>query len=374
MKRLRVLHVATGLGPGGVGKMLYQWFTRTDPTEIDIEMAVVRRGMFAEELNALGCNIMSIRPIRDIGPFRYMSQFVRLIRNGHYDVIHSHVGLASLFVFIPAIWYGVHVRVLHAHTNRFDIDSGNRIRQLLIRMLKTANTLLATDYISPTNEAADYFFGHKRRRVRERMEIVRNGINLDDFSFSPGRRVEVRGDRGVSEQTVFGCVGRLYQSKNQAFLLDVFRAVLANHMNCILWIVGEGPDSEYLRDRCIQLGIADFVHFIPPTPVVADLFQAMDVFVFPSKYEGLGIVVIEAQATGLPCVVSTSVPREVDVTGKVQFLSLDESPQAWANQAIESSKQQRILTTAQIRDAGYDISECTSSLNKIYRSAFSRRD
>ncbi|MGE4588691.1 MAG: glycosyltransferase [Acidaminococcaceae bacterium] len=368
-KKIKILHIAPGLLAGGVGKMIQQWYDHTNPNEYEYEIATLGgNGLFDNYLQAKGCKIYEIKPIREIGLFRYMKQFDYLFKKKRYDIVHSHVGIASFLVFAPAIMNGVKHRFIHAHVNRFDNDPQRGVNGFFFNIIKKLNVLLATNYCACTKEAGNYFFG-KRIMNKNTANIILNGIDVEDFRFDNNKRKLLREKFGVANKFVICNIGRFTYPKNQNFLIDIFYHIQKTELNSILWLVGEGNDEEQLREKCRALGIEDKVLFLGVISDISSIAMCMDAFILPSMYEGLGIVAIEAQAAGVKCFVSTNVPREVKITNLVRFISLDRGEAYWANCILKEKEYNRVDTSEQIRKSGYDIVIGTSLLNERYRSA-----
>ena len=199
--------------------------------------------------------------------------------------------------------------------------------------------------------------------------VLNNAIDAKQYAFSERIRQTIRDELGVSEDEIlFGHVGRLSPQKDHEYLLEVFRMISMKAPSKLL-LVGDGELRSEIENQARQLGIRGRVIFTGVRSDVADLLQAMDVFIFPSLYEGLGIVAVEAQAAGLPCLISERVPLECKVTDLVEQLPLSDGAERWANAAIRMAKTERKDTFEQIKAAGYDIHESAKKLQKFYLNA-----
>ena len=372
-KPIRVLHTASGMSSGGVSKMIQQWFYNTNIEEYEFDIASMNCGMIGKDLNARGCKIIIFKPIREIGVLGYYQQFNYLLKNNEYDIIHSHLGLGSFILFLAAIKNGNKVRILHAHTNLFHNDSKTGLRNLFIRVVKKINVMFATHYCACTNEAGEYFFS-KRIMRKKNAQIIFNGIEIDKFKFSLEKRNMLRDKYNLDDDTfVVGNIGRLSAQKNQMFLLEIFKELTKLNQNSILWLIGEGEDEEKLRNKCYELEISNNVVFWGAIDEIENLLLCMDVFVMPSIFEGLGIAAIEAQASGLFCLLSDKIPREVDITENVKFLELTEPVDMWAKALLESKQKPRIDNSQDIINSNYDIKTSTCKLLKVYESAMEEK-
>ena len=201
-------------------------------------------------------------------------------------------------------------------------------------------------------------------------EIVNNAIDTDIYAYSSTRRGEKRQELSISDELVVGHVGRFNQPKNHPFLLEIFAALLKKEPNTVLLLVGGGEDMPKMQNKAQALGIAENVRFLGIHSDVADLMQAMDVFVFPSLYEGLPVTMVEAQASGLPCVISDKVPPECIITdGLVDVMPLSASPELWADKILEKRGFPRTDRRDEIAAHGFDITTEAVKLQKFYLEA-----
>jgi glycosyltransferase involved in cell wall biosynthesis len=207
----------------------------------------------------------------------------------------------------------------------------------------------------------------------QEIQIVNNGIDSEKFRFSEEERKRIREDLQLDDEFVIGNVGRLQQQKNQGFLIDVFADIVDKNSSARLLIVGEGEDELFLKNKAIELGLEEKIIFYGFTTKMSSVLSAMDVFVLPSLFEGFGIVNIEAQANGLPCVVSDNMPTSVCLSDDFIFLSLTESRQRWVNSILKFGNYKRDLqknneTISKIKEVGYDIKEVAKQMEMIYLS------
>ena len=205
-------------------------------------------------------------------------------------------------------------------------------------------------------------------------EVLYNAIDAQQYSYNEDVRNRVRKEFGIAKETlVIGHVGRFSPPKNHAFLIEIFCDIVRRQPDSKLLLVGDGILRKDIEKKCFDNAVWDKVIFTGLRGDVPDLLQAMDVFVFPSLFEGLGIVTIEAQASGLPCIISDKVPIECKITGGlVKQVKLEESAEYWALQLIESSNIERRNTLNEIRKAGFDVKENVKKLEKIYLSLWNQ--
>ena len=201
-----------------------------------------------------------------------------------------------------------------------------------------------------------------------KVSVLKNAIDIKNFCFSEETRKKYRQELGIDDQLLIGHVGRFQTQKNHDFLVDIFYEISKKDSSAKLLLVGEGPLQEKIKDKVAGLGITDCVIFAGVRDDVANLMQAMDVFLFPSLFEGLGIVLVEAQAAGLPCVASkTVIPEEVRLTEEFEFIDLEESAQVWAERVLGiKGTENRLDGQDKVLKAGYDIKTSAKELETFY--------
>jgi glycosyltransferase involved in cell wall biosynthesis len=196
--------------------------------------------------------------------------------------------------------------------------------------------------------------------------IIKNGINTRKFSFDPTARADVRKELHITESLVLGHVGRFEHVKNHTFLIDVFSELKAKVSDAVLLLVGTGSFEPQIREKVQRLGLLDSVLFLGVRSDVHRILQAVDVFVMPSLYEGLPVVTVEAQTSGVSCVFSDTISTECKMTDNVTFLSLNESPSTWASQILAGALRERTNCQVQITNNGYDIQSTADYLQAFY--------
>jgi glycosyltransferase involved in cell wall biosynthesis len=369
---VRILHVVGGMSRAGAETWLMHVLRRIDRKQFRMDFLVHtrRETAYDAEVRALGSRIIPcLDPSR---PCRYAPQFRRVLAEcGPYDVVHSHLHHFNGIVLRLAAGC-VPVRIAHSHldTSRLDCRSPWP-RKAYLRLCERWIHRYATLRLACSRDAAACLYGPAWKQD-PRVQILPCGLDLDPFSELPDRRT-VRAGLGIpADALVLGHVGRFCEQKNHTFLLDVAAEVLCRQPKAMLLLVGEGPLQEPLREKARRLGILEKIVFAGSRGDVPSLMLgAMDVFVFPSLYEGLGLVAVEAQAAGLPCILSASVPQEADVMPRlVRRVSLAASPAAWADAVLAcrggASREEREAALAEVRRSSFNIQSSLSRLESLY--------
>ena len=361
---VRVLHVMGKMGAGGVEAFVMNHYRRIDRGRvqfdfmIDDDSTVVPR----DEIEALGGRIAFVPDYKRLSA--YLPSVQALLREWRPRIVHAHLNALSVIPLLGAKRAGVPVRIAHSHSTA---APGELVKNAAKAVLRPLSKTAPTHFAACSKHAAAWLFGERLVR-QERVRIVRNAIDLPRFAPDLAVRHRLRTELDIADDShVVGCVGRLSAQKNQLFLLDVFSRLLTTYPSAVLVLVGDGDLRGAVETKVARLGIAGSVRLLGVRADVADLYQVMDVLAMPSTYEGLGMVAIEAEASGLSVVASDRVPTEADVTGLITFLPLEASIDSWVR-ALKASFPDRRDRTAELAAAGYDIVRGAVMLGEWYRS------
>ncbi|MBD2387481.1 glycosyltransferase family 1 protein [Cylindrospermum sp. FACHB-282] len=370
---IRILHVVGGMNRGGIETWLMHILRHIDRDRFQMDFLVhtTQKSAYDQEIRSLGSKVLTCP--HSSQPWLYAHNFLRILREyGPYHIVHSHVHYFSGYVLGLAQQAGVPVRIAHSHldTSSIQAKAGWKKRFYLALMKKWiarhATTGLATSRIA----AADLF--GLSWQTDPRWQILYCGVDLKPFQTLVDP-VTVRAELGIPiDALVIGHIGRFDQQKNHQFLLDIATEVIKREPKMRLLLIGDGSLRSDIEEKIIQIGLKDHVIL---TGVRSDvprlILGAMDVFLFPSLYEGLGLVLIEAQAAGIPCVFSDVIPEEVDVLQHLlQRISLLQPASVWAEAVIAATKkkvmitQQEALTT--IENSPFAIGSRSNQLPSYY--------
>jgi glycosyltransferase involved in cell wall biosynthesis len=371
---IRVLHVLGRLEFGGVESWLAGVAGSVDPREVRMDFLVhdARPGALDGVVRARGGRILPC-PIDE--PLRYPRRFLRILReHGPYDVVHSHVHHFSGPVLALARLGGVPIRIAHSHsdTRRGDAAAG-ALRRAYLEAAAWLVRRSATVAVAASADAASALFGERWGSDPSSL-VVHCGIDLGRQPARPAA-AELRRELGIAaDALVLGHVGRLAPPKNHAFLVEVLAAVAAREPRARLLLVGGGPLEERIRAAVAARGLADRVVLTGPRADVPRLLGAMDLFVFPSLWEGMPLSLVEAQAAGLPCLVSRAVTAEATVVEElVTRLDLALGAAAWAEEALRVLRAPRPVepaaALARVRASDFELGASARALQSIYRAA-----
>ncbi|HBE13224.1 MAG TPA: glycosyltransferase family 1 protein [Clostridiales bacterium] len=362
MKPIRVLQIVGSMDMGGIENFVMNVYRATDRSlvQFDFLYVVDRKCVFDDEILAMGGRIFRVCA-RSVSLFRHLSELKILLKaHPEWEAVHIHFSSATCLTDARiAKKAGIKKIFIHSH-NTFDYHK--RIHAVL----KPFSPLYATRFFACSGLAGKWMFTKKMVQSRQ-VEIIKNGIEVNRFLPDQDVRNTVRRKIGLENAFVVGHIGRMSPAKNHDFLLEVFVRVLQHTPAAWLLLVGGGEWMEKLQNKAVALGIAHRTIFAGISSRPQDMLQAMDVFVFPSLYEGLPVTVVEAQAAGLPCIISDKVTEEVILTPGAKRLSLEKGYDDWAGEIVSLvNKQTKFDNREAIIRAGYDIAHTTGILTQYY--------
>lgn len=315
----------------GVTSFAVNYFKRVDPQKVHIDFAAYfpAESSHPKWIEAHGGRVYLLPPLKDLK--RHVAACERILAEGQYDVVHAN----SLHITIPMLWCakrrGVPVRILHSHSSKL---GGTRLKSLRNWLFLPLLRAQATDYAACAEAAGRRLFGKRP------YTIIPNVISVARFQYDPQTRAAVRAEMHAESKLIVGSAGRLAVEKNPLFAMDVFQKLSQAAPNAEYWWAGTGPLEPEVRQYIAQLGLTEKVRLLGNRRDMDRLYQAMDVFFMPSLFEGLSLACLEAEAAGLPCVVSDTVSSEVNVTGEVTFVPLQGGLDAWVEQLLRDPGQE----------------------------------
>jgi glycosyltransferase involved in cell wall biosynthesis len=366
---VRALHVLGAMDPGGVETWLMHLLRNTDRDQIQFEFCTFgpRPGLYAPEIEKLGAKLLRCPKTANLVVFS--RRFRRILREGNYDVVHSHVHFFSGAVLRWANAEGVPIRIAHSHTTH-DGKPDSWARRSYRNLMRSWIEKHATHGLAASKAAAASLFG-QNWLANPRVRVIHNGIDLSPFR-QPIAREEVRREFGIPvEAAIVGHVGRFVAPKNHRFLLEIVREILKRRPEIHFLFVGDGPLRPEIEARSFAMGLSDRIHFTGTrTDVPRIMRAAMDVFIFPSLWEGLPIAVIEAQAAGLPCILSEAVTDEASILPEqLTQICASMPPREWAERTIEAlgrsrASGDRVLES--ISKSNFCVHQSISNLSDVY--------
>ena len=364
MKKVLVFGVTDN--PGGIESVIMNYYRKIDKNKVHFDFLCNNDTVaYRDEIQSLGGKIFHIT-MRSKNYARYKKDMKDFFKEHakEYDAIWVNVcSLANIDYLKYAKKYGIERRIIHCHNSQ-NMDSF--LRGLLHRLNRRRVRKLATDFWSCSNEASNWFYS-KELIASEKYKLINNAIDLEKFSYNEKVRNAIRKKMHWGNQLIFGNVGRLHFQKNQSFAIDVFNEVLKIKPDSQFVLIGDGEDKEKLEEKVEQLGISDNVSFLGLQKNVNELLQGMDIFLFPSLFEGLSLSLIEAQASGILIFTSNNISKETFMSDNIHELDLEEVPEKWARIIIDSYKEfNREAAGNFIKERGFDINTEVKELEDFF--------
>ena len=367
---LRILCIVASMDTGGAETFLMKVFRNIDKTRIEMDFCVgtTRKGYYDDEILSNGGKIVYVT-MKSKNFAVFCKDLFSLLRKNHYDCV-IRIGASSLTAI--ELWIakicGVPCRILRSSNAGTLMDQG--IHGVIHKILRVPLTSAATVKIAPSYLAGEYTFG--KRIAKKDLIILKNGLPTDDFSFSEEYRQQIRDEFDIKEKIVVGHVGRFNPQKNHDYLIDVFNEFSKGKTNAVLMLVGTGELETQIKAKARELDILDKIIFTGVRSDVPKLLMAMDVLVFPSIYEGMPNVVVEAQCTGLPCVISDAITHEAKITDLVTMESIHDAPLKWSTSISQSleKKVDRNKYAEEMRRNGYEIKDVVNQFITLARGKY----
>ena len=367
----RILHVVTFMGRGGLEVWLMEIMRRTDRTKYHYDILVQSdvEGLFDEEIRTLGFNVIQC-PSRG-KPLKLLYLFSKvLFKNKKYDVVHSHIHHPSAFILAIAKLFRVKMTVTHSH----NICYADRSDLSIIRKLYLSVSEFLLKYVSDygfgvSDGASEELFGKDFRNKTNRSTLycgvpVVKTRPIDDINaFKKGLGID-------PDKIIIGNVGRFNYQKNHDLIFDVFQNVLKTRKDVVLMLVGEGELKESFQNKVKNLKLDDNIKFLGDRSDVPDLLQIMDMFFFPSRFEGLGLALVEAQVAGLPCLLSDTIPKDAHIVKDlIRVVSLDDSIEYWTtefNDLLQNNIKNPQLGYDTVLASPHNVENCKVVLEALY--------
>lgn len=360
---IRVLQIIGLSCGGGVEAVIMNYYRHIDKSKVQFDFVVHKNPLrsFVDEAKSMGACVYEVTPYtKNIIKFTY--EIYKIIKEGNYKIVHSNMNSLSGFPLLAAYVAGARVRILHNHTTDSEVEG---LRTKLKRVLRPFAKMFANKYWACSKLAAEWMYG-KEAVAKGKVIIINNAIDLDKFAFNEEKRNVLRKELGLEGKFVIGHVGRFVQTKNHTFLIDTFLEVVKQNKNTVLLLIGVGPLLDRIREKVIKLRLNSKVNFLGVRDDVADFYNVMDVLIFPSLYEGFGMVAVEAQVNGLPVVASKEVPREVKINEDILFLDINDEPKIWADRTISIGNKYRTGIRNNVEVSKFDISVESRKLEVNY--------
>ena len=360
---LRVLQVIGKMDRAGAETFIMNLYREIDVSKVQFDFMVFtdEKGDYDDEIEQRGGHIYHMPSFKGYNYISLYKKFDAFFNEHPYKVVHGHIGSLAPAYLKSAKKYGAYA-IAHSHNTDSNIFFENLTFNLLAH---------------PVRKIADYFFGCSQEAGEDRFgksiansglfKVINNGIDTSEFVYTSERHLALKTEFGFEDKVIYGHVGRFASQKNHPFLIDVFNEIQKKQENAILILIGRGEEEEQIKNKVRNLKLDKKVYFFGIRSDIPDMMNLMDAFIFPSNYEGLGVVGIEAQAAGLPCFFSTGIAKEATITDQVFIYDIMDGPEMWADRILKvMSAFKREDSQQKIIDAKFDISFVAKELQDFY--------
>lgn len=356
---IRILQIVSSLNKGsGINNVIFNWHKNIDREKIQFDYLYFLDApvSFEKEIKELGGQTYKL-PCPSISCFYFfIKSVINFFKIHKYKTIHSHITHLNFFYFPIAKFYGVKNIIFHAHVTKYSDHFLNGIRNRLMTGLVKS----FIKYKFACSDAAGKFW-HKKNYT-----VVNNGIDVARFKYNPDMRNKKRQELNVENKFVISNIGRFEKQKNHIFLIDVFKEIYKTNKNAVLILAGNGSMLQKIKEKVQKLNLSRAVNFLGVTKDIPSILQATDVLVMPSFYEGLPVIGIEAQASGVPCVFSDAITKEVMLLPQSRMISLNDGAEKWADEILEYDQFKREDVSGIIKQAGFDMKDIMLKVQEFY--------
>ncbi len=368
MEPIRILHENVELNPGGIESLLMNIYRNIDREKVQFDFLLHRpyEGCYEKEVLEMGGKIYKTPAFNPFKMRRFNNSIEKVLReHPEYKVIHAHSEL-NYWPLKIAKKVGLPTRIAHSHNAKTVVN----LKYFFFLYEKIFIKKYCTDMFMCSTPAGVWTFGEKAVKSNKAV-FIKNGIEVDKYRYNESIRNDVRKEFGLDNKFVIGHVGRFMQQKNHDFLLDIFKSIHDKRQDSVLVLIGDGRLMDDVKNKINELGLTDSVIILGHRSDVNRLMQGFDLFLLPSLWEGLPVTGIEAQSAGLPIIMSDVITKEVNVTGNIDYISLNSSAEFWADSVLNKfSTFERKDTSQQVIDSGFDIKTTAKWLEDFYLKCY----
>ncbi len=365
-KKIKIAHIVGGLHGGGVEAVIYNHFSHMDLSKFETHIISNSPSIkeCEDDFRALGFHI-HVLPERKKDFFGNLKQTINLFKKYKFDIIHVHMNLNCFYHTFLGKLCGIKIRIAHSHLVEYP---KNPVKKFIDHIKKILTRITANKYFACGESAGIYLFGEKNIG---KVFILNNAIDVNKFLYDAEKRKNLRNELNIPENAFcIGNIGRFTEQKNHTFIIDIFSEVHKKDKDALLLLFGKGELTDKIKEKVNKLGLTDNVLFMGVKNDIYNYYNIMDTFLFPSLYEGLGIVLIEAQTNKLMSFSADTVPKEVKLSDLVKFISLEKKPVYWAEKILEfkenGTKRTDLDTLKLVKESGYEINTSAKKLEREY--------
>lgn len=368
IKPIKVLHVLGKRPVGGVGTFLKNMNSNINLNLLEFDYLISSKeidGDFDRYVSCYKSKVYVLPELKHMNLFKYLKELNCFMRKNasNYDIIHIHTPNIAVFNLFFAKKYKIKLRIIHSHSIKY---SDNILKSFRNFILQIPIRHLANAYMACSVDSAKFLF--KNKLIKNEVTIINNAINTDDYIFNQDTRYRKRKELGIENCFVIGQIGSFLPVKNHTFSIDIMNELKNINNNSVMIFVGDGLLENEIKEKAEKLNLSNHIKFLGRRDDVKELLQAMDIMIIPSLFEGIPLVGIEAQVSGLPIVLSDSISKDLQIIDSVNYTSIKESPRVWAeiiNKAYVLENK-RDINQDIFKNSGYDIVGEAKRLTEAY--------
>lgn len=363
----RILHVVSSMNRGGAESMIMNLYRNIDRNKVQFDFIVHTedRGSFDDEIENLGGRIFRCKSLGTLGPIKYINTIYDTIKNNqNFHAIHIHTDFQGGFVALAAKKAGIKKRICHSHNTRWKANY-NLVDKIQLYIFRKLISRYATHYCACGIDASNFLF-----KTPDNVKIINNAIEVEKFNKYYDLD-DIRKELNIdNDDFIIGHIGRFYEQKNHKHIIDIVKKISELDDKFKVLLVGEGPLLEDVKLYARQLNVEKYINFLGVRTDIPKLMKLFDVFLFPSFFEGLPVVLVEAQSSGLPCVISDTITKEIDFSlGLIEYCNLDGNIDDWIDKINMFKNKVKIDSSFiknRIQEKGYDIKFNIDEIMKMY--------
>lgn len=363
---IRVLQIVPNMQAGGLENFIMNIYKNIDRNKVQFDFIVhyKEQEYFDQEIEEMGGKIYRFSLRNDNNLIKYVIELKAFYKaHPEYQIIHCHMSSIGFINFFIAKLCGIKVRIAHSHNSNTEKTLKGFFKSIMVKPLK----YISTDNFACSTEAGNFLY------KKFPYKIVYNAIDIDKYRYNDEMRTKIRKEMKIEGKLVIGHIGRFELQKNHYYIIDIFAEVIKENPSAILLLAGDGKFKKKIEEYVEKLQLSQNVRFLGVIKNANELYQALDCFILPSFFEGLPVVGIEAQISGLKCIFSNTITKEVKISNLVEFLGIHlENIQQWKNSIIEPVNYDRNAIFEEIKDTQYNIKIMAKWLQEFYISKLTR--
>lgn len=358
-----MLQVFGGLNRGGSETMVMNLYRNIDRDKIQFDFVthLDEKGDYEDEIEKMGGRIFRVPRYKIVNHKEYINAWKKLLRDHpEWKIVHGHMyTLASIYLKVAR--NEDRITIAHSHNT----SNGKGLKSMVKTIIERPLASIADRYMACSNEAGIWLFGEDIVDG-DKYTMLPNSIDVDSFKFNEEKRKKIRKNLDLNGKIVLGHIGRYNYQKNFPFLIEFVEELKQRNSDYVLLQIGDGKKDEELQSKIKEKSLEKNFISLGVRNDIPDLMQVMDIFILPSLFEGLPVTVVEAQASGLPCLISDRVTEEVNLTRSIDYLPIDQGIDIWVNKVLNMSKERKLDAPDKVRKAGYDTSDIANMIQEYY--------